>query len=111
MIISFSSNENSIVLHENENIDLLCFFSVPHAIHAHESLWWDSLCTSLRLKRSVLILEGNITQFPVYDSSQRWQASDNWSWLSPRSLSVISAAYSKSPMSFSEFKTFLKSSK
>lgn len=111
MIISFSQNENSIVLPENENLDLLCFFFVKNAIHTNETLWWDSLCTSLRLKRSVLILEGNITTFPVYDSSQRWQSGDNWSWLSPRSLSVISAAYQNKPMSLPEFKAFLKTSK
>lgn len=111
MIISLSEKPHHFKIPTLPDLDVLCFFKADEGISCDESLWWDSLCSSLRMKRSVLILESNISEFPTWDPSKRFQASDNWCWLAPRGLSVISAAYKNSPMLYPEFKTFLKNSK
>ncbi|WP_408098434.1 hypothetical protein ACJVC5_05855 [Peredibacter sp. HCB2-198] len=107
MIFSLGTSENKIDLPENSNFDIICFFRVNHAVQGDSSLWWKTLTASLRGKRSVLILDSNVGSFPAMDKTQRWQVGDNWCWLSPRSLSVISKAYSTSAMDFEQLKSFL----
>lgn len=107
MIFSLSNLEKKIELPSCSDIDMICFFRVENAVHADEKLWWKALTASLRGKRSVLILESNLSSFPALDKSQRWQTGDNWCWLTPRSLSVISKAYTHRYLNFEELKTFL----
>lgn len=107
MIFSLSKTEKEIILPTLTDTDIICFFQVRRAVLADESLWWKTLTASLKGKRSVLILESNLSSFPSWDPSKRWQSGDNWCWLTPRSLSVISQAYASKPLSFQDFKTFL----
>ncbi|WPU65495.1 hypothetical protein [Peredibacter starrii] len=107
MIFSLGDTEKNLVLPETTDFDIICFFRVNHAIHADEKLWWKTLTGSLRGKRSVLILESEVSSFPAMDKTQRWQLGDNWCWLTPRSLSVISNGYSNSSMNIRELKSFL----
>jgi hypothetical protein len=93
------------------NLDLFTFYEVPSAIEIPSEVWFQALCASLKMKHSLLLLETNFSDFPVWDESRRWVASDNYFWLSPRSLSVIQAAYMKNDMDFQQFKSFLLSSK
>lgn len=107
MIFSLSNFEKKFELPSCPDIDIICFFRVENAVHADEKLWWKTLTASLRGKRPVLILESNLDSFPAIDKSQRWQTSDNWCWLTPRSLSVISEAYAQKHPKLEELKTFL----
>ena len=107
MIFSLSPIEKEIQLPTLTDTDIICFFRVENAVTADETLWWKTLTASLRGKRSVLILEQNLSSLPAWDHSQRWQCGDNWCWLTPRSLSVISQAYGHNPMTFQDFKSFL----
>lgn len=111
MIFSLSKVENDLSIPSLVDTDIFCFFRVNHAVTADENLWWKMICASLRGKRNVLILESKISAWPLYHPKERWQTGDNWSWLTPRSLSVISSAYDFSPMSFQDFKSFLTTSK
>jgi hypothetical protein len=92
-------------------LDLLTFYHVPNAVSCPSDLWFPTICASLRMKHAVLILEQKLEQFPVWEESLRWMTGDNWSWLAPRSLSVIQAAYIQTGPKFHEFKKFLNSSK
>lgn len=107
MIFSLSHTEKEITLPPLTDTDIICFFQVEHAVRADESLWWQTLTASLKGKRSVLILESNLSSFPSWDPSKRWLVGDDWCWLTPRSLSVISLAYASKSLSFQDFKTFL----
>jgi len=94
-----------------KNLDVFTLYEVPAATSIPKEVWFQSICASLKMKHSVLILESESMPFPKVDESKRWVASDHYSWLSPRSLSVISAAYLDKPMNFHQFKSFLISSK
>lgn len=107
MIFSLGNTEKKLVLPETSDFDIICFFRVENAVHADAQLWWKTLTGSLRGKRSVLILDSETSSLPAMDRTQRWQVGDNWCWLTPRSLSVISEAYDNSPMNFQELKSFL----
>ena len=107
MIFSLGDTEKKLDLPETSDFDIVCFFRVENAVQADSTLWWKILTGSLRGKRAVLILDSEISSLPAMDKTQRWQVGDNWCWLTSRSLSVISAAYSDFPMNFRELKSFL----
>lgn len=111
MIFALTSESKDFVIPELIDIDVFCFFSVANAVSVNEKLWWDAIKASLKLKRSVLILEREISTWPLYDQSKRFATGDNWSWLSPRGLSVISQVYPHGPSSFQEVKVFLTNTK
>lgn len=111
MIFSFSTNSISDdELKEIPGTDIFTYFKTPTSVQVPQELWFQAVCTSLRMKKSVLILEipGPI---PVMNDKKRWETHENWSWLTPRALSVISQAYGQTFMNFQEFKHFLKNSK
>ena len=93
------------------NLDLFTFYTTKSSVSIPEEHWFQAISASLRMKHSVLILETENMLFPVVDESKRWVATDHYLWLSPRSLSVISAAYLNKAMNFHEFKSFLTTSK
>src|SRR3989344_7483813 len=111
MIFSLSNEPKEITLEESEQLDIFCFFGVKHSIHCPDELWFEAICSSLRRKHSVLILEKEISSFPQWDPTKRWIASDHWSWLAPRSLSVLLEAHSENSMTYPLFKTWLTKSK
>lgn len=111
MIFSLSEEKNNLIIPKLELIDVICFFHIEKAIEVDSSLWWEIIRANLKIKHSVLILESDIQSFPTWDSSQRWQVGENWCWLTPRSLNVISSAYKNNPMKFQDFKNFLKNNK
>lgn len=111
MIFSFSNEPKEIKLEQSEQLDIFCFFNVSHSIHCPEELWFKAICSSLRRKHSVLILEKEILSFPQWDSTKRWIASDHWSWLAPRSLSTLLEAHSEISIAYPLFKTWLINSK
>jgi len=98
----------SLEINYQNDLDVLSFFRVKNAIHADSQLWFFTLQASLKLKHSVLIIESENTPFPQWNPSRRWDTGDNWCWLHPRALSIISERY---PCSFPEFKSFLIHSK
>ena len=101
----------SLQIQYQENLDLVTFFPMKYAVQCPPELWFETICSSLRLKHSILVLEAPLAEVPVLDESKRWIAGDKWCWLAPRSLSVITAAYSQNPMSYPEFIHFLRTSK
>lgn len=111
MIFSLGRSEKYLSLPSLSGTDIYCFFHIQHSVQADESLWWRMITASLRGKRNVLILEREIEDFPRFNEKARWETGDNWSWLTPRCLSVISKAYEAQPMSFQDFKTYLTNSK
>lgn len=101
----------SVEINFQKDLDLISFSSRENAIHAPVDEWFSCLCSSLRMKHSVLITETLLNEIPSIDTTKRWVVGDNWCWLAPRSLSVITAAYKANPMTFSQFIEFLRSSK
>jgi hypothetical protein len=110
MIFSLGEISKEISFPINSSLDIFFFFKVPQAITCPPALWFEAICTSLKMKHAVLLLEDSCENFPVWDSQKRWQIDDNWCWLSPRALGVIKKK-SANPKSFQEFKNFLKTSK
>lgn len=98
-------------IHQQKNLDVFSFFPVKNAIQCPDELWFHSITASLKMKHSVLILESEIDPFPEWDEAKRFVVSDNWCWLAPRGLSLVTEAYRQKPMTFQEFKIFLKQSK
>ncbi len=98
-------------IHHQKNLDVFSFFPVKNAVQCPEELWFESISTSLKMKHSVLILEEHLPEIPTIDETKRFVVSDNWCWLAPRGLSLITVAYRQKMMTFQQFKTFLKNSK
>ncbi len=94
-----------------KDLDVFSLFHVKNALQCPDDLWFEAITSSLKLKHSVLILEEEILYLPRWDPAKRFDSSDNWSWLAPRGLSLISEAYRKKSRTFQEFKIHLKSSK
>lgn len=111
MIFSLSEKPNPILLEAKTGVDIFCFFETSPSIHCPAELWFSAVCSSLRMKHEVLLLEESVSVLPQWEQRKRWDSGENWCWLSPRSLSVISGAYEQMPLNFQEFKAFLKSSK
>jgi hypothetical protein len=98
----------SLEINHQKDLDVISFFRVKNGVQCPPELWFSVIQTSLKMKHSVLLIESENTPFPQWDPSKRWQAGDNWCWLHPRALSVISERY---PSSYQDFKTFLMHSK
>ncbi len=111
MIFSLSKNLNSFPVKALPRVDVFCFFKVTSAVSCPSELWFLAVCSSLRMKQEVLILGEETAVLPAWDAKKRWDSGENWCWLSPRSLSVITEAYGQKAMDFQQFKSFLKSSK
>jgi hypothetical protein len=94
-----------------ENLDLFTLYEVPCGIEIPREVWFQSLCASLKMKHSVLVLESNFSTFPLWDETKRWVVADQYLWLSPRGLSIILEAYRANVMNFQQFKSFLINSK
>lgn len=101
----------SLETNHTDSLDVISLFPLKHAVTFPQELWFQVLSASLRSKHEVLILERPLTQFPSWDKKKRWDTGDNWCWLAPRSLRIITEAYLKSSSSYEEFKTLLKNSK
>lgn len=95
----------------SKKLDIYHTVHMGSAISIPESLWFESLCSSLRRKHSVLILLSDFSLLPSWDPAKRWDVSDNWCWLSPRSLSVISRSNKDIPYTFETFFSYLKNHK
>jgi hypothetical protein len=111
MIFTLGDEVHPLELKCDENLHLYCFFSVPRAVSCPHELWFQSVCASLRMKKSVLILEKDIQEYPVWNSTARWEVGDHWLWLSPRSLGPLSDAYQVKFQDLPSLKSLLKLSK
>ncbi len=111
MNFSFCENRSELFIPSRENLDVFCFFQVPHSVSLPADLWFPSLCASLRLKREVLILEPEILQFPSWDATKRWVVGDQWIWLAPRSLSSLQQFYKENSATYELMKNRLIQSK
>ena len=100
-----------IQIHQQKNLDIFSFFPVKNALKCPDDMWFEAITSSLKMKHSVLILEAPLSPIPECDGAKRFVASDNWCWLAPRALSLIAEAYHQNPMTFQQFKIFLKNSK
>lgn len=100
-----------IQIHHQKNLDVFSFFTVKNAVQCPDEFWFQAITSSLKMKHSVLILEAPTTPFPEWNAAKRFVVSDNWSWLAPRGLSLITEAYRQNSMTFQQFKIFLKNSK
>lgn len=101
----------SLEINHKDSLDVISLFPLKNAVTFPQELWFQVLSSSLRMKHEVLILEEPLDHFPSWDKARRWATGDNWCWLAPRSLSVITEAYHKNPLSFREFKALLTNSK
>lgn len=112
MIFSFSSNSSSAIsLQPIPGTDTFAFFKVTCSVQVPEEKWFEAICASLRMKKSVLILERELAFSSQWSDKKRWEAHENWSWLSPRALGVITKGYGQTFTNFQEFKHFLMNSK
>lgn len=100
-----------IQIHPEKNLDIFSFFPVKNSIQCPEEFWFLAISASLKMKHSVLILEEDLRPLPAWDEAKRFVVSDNWCWLAPRGLSLITEAYRQKTMTFQDFKIFLKHSK
>lgn len=110
----FSLSKNVISANSPKAIpgtDVFIFFQSPDSVSVPEKLWFEAICASLRMKKSVLILEQELEFSPEWNDKKRWEAAENWSWLSPRALGVITKAYGQTFTNFQEFKLFLMNAK
>ena len=101
-----------IQLNYHEKLDVYSFFSVKHSVKCPEALLFDAICASLKIKKSVLILEEEFETFPQWDPNKRFVAEDKWCWLAPRSLGFIQeVAGGKSNLTYQELNRILLDSK
>lgn len=111
MIFSLSEMKKDFIFQSREKVDVFCFFSSQHSVSCPPELWFESICTSLRMKHEVLVLEAGVSDYPAWDSSKRWVTDEHWIWLAPRSLSTLLEANGALTMTYPLLKTFLKNSK
>ena len=111
MIFSFSEKESHKINFEIKDTDIFCFFHSESSINVPAEFWFHAIASSLKLKRNVLILEENLFQVPVLNSSQRWLVGDKFLWLAPRSLSVLFEVINTISISYPSMKAFLNHSK
>jgi hypothetical protein len=101
----------SLQLNFHDHLDVLSLFYVENAIYCSSSLLFRVICTSLRSKHSLLILEKAYSDFPHLSFDSRWSVADDWCWLAPRSLGPITSSFNHHDMNFHKFKVFLSSFK
>lgn len=101
----------SLEIDSSKKLDVYSFFAVENAVQCPADLWFECICTSLRRKHSVLILESKSDVKPVWNATKRWDAGENWSWLAPRALSIILKAYEQKLINYNHLKDFLVTSK
>ena len=101
----------SLKFNSKDNLTLMAFFRMDHAISCPSQNWFLCLTAALKQKQSVLILEEPSENLPVWDSKQRWDSGDNWCWLAPRSLGELTKVYPAYRVDYSEFKSSLMNSK
>ncbi len=111
MIFSLSDKTHDVKIPELENTDVICFFSHPHSVKSDSDLWLEILLSSLKMKRSVLVLDSGFQELPRIDFSQRWQFGEACLWIAPRAHSVILEAYPQKKTSFENLRVFLSKSK
>lgn len=99
----------TLALQTGEEI-IISFFPVEHSIACPEHLWFEVIASSLRMKKSVLILEEKIP-LPERNPSARWEVGPKWISLTPRSLGPIVQSYGSKFTDFPSFKQFLSTSK
>lgn len=101
----------SLEINHRDSLDLISFFQRENSILFPPELLFVVVVSSLRMKHEVIILETTMAEFPQWDKTRRWQVSDNWCWLAPRSLSEITRAWKQQGLSYSEIKPILMNSK
>jgi hypothetical protein len=101
----------SLQLNYQKNLDTLSWFHLDNSLQFHHLLWFKVLCSSLRSKHSVLILQTPITHKLTLDDSVRWLIGEDWCWLSPRSLGALWLEFGDNPVNFENFIQFLSTSK
>jgi hypothetical protein len=107
MIFSFLEKGPVSIQLEMEETDIFCFFKTPTSIVIPETFWFLSVCTSLKLKKNVLILEEPVMTPPHPDFTQRWMVGEKYLWLAPRSLSVLLEAQNKKSSTYTSIKNSL----
>jgi hypothetical protein len=106
MIFSLSNQSFQKINFEMINTDIFCFFHSENAVIIPVDIWFHAVVTSLKLKKDVLILEGNIS-VPPSINSQRWLIGDEFLWLAPRSNSVLFEAVNSTSGTYTAVKAFL----
>ena len=101
----------SIQIRHQENLDLFSFFPVEKAVTCSSDLWFSSICASLKMKRSVLILSAPLDSLPVLDQNQRFLEGEFWCWIAPRGLRLILENQTHESMTFLQFKSLIARSK
>ena len=94
-----------------KNLDVYSFFFRDHTLSCSDRDWLICFQASLRRKHEVLILETPQTALPQWDPAKRWCVSNEWIWISPRSLSFIKSHFCHKTTSFLEFRDQLSQSK
>lgn len=94
-----------------KKLDLYSTSHSENSIFCPDRELYFCLCSSLRRKHEVLMLQGEFNSLPIWDSSKRWCVGRDWLWLSPRSLSFIKSEFSSKMVSFPELSDRLMNSK
>lgn len=89
MIFSLSDKSSGEVCFTLTDTDIFCFFHSEISVSIPSENWLQAVAASLKLKRNVLLLEHPLQAPPAIINSQRWQMSEDFLWLAPRSLSVL----------------------
>ena len=111
MIFSFIGKNSPKIDFEIPQTDIFCLFASENTINLPSEAWLNSIVSSLKMKKNVLVIEGYIEHSPVINITQRWQVGANFLWLAPRSLSVLLEAPHDISNSYDSLKNYLKSSK
>lgn len=99
-----------IYLEIRKDLDVFSFFVRSGTISIPESLWFEAICASFRMKKEVLLLERS-DDFPTWERSRPWDVGQDWCWISPRALGLFPPEYRQSGMDFQQFKAFLSQTK
>lgn len=111
MIFSLSERVSDPLNFEVPSTDIFCFFHSQNAIKVPALFWLLAITSSLRLKQNVLILEENLAETPLLNTSQRWQVGEHFLWLAPRAASVLLEAHFINSISYKSAKELLKTFK
>lgn len=98
LIKSSPEHEMPLIL----EMDLYCFFKVKNSVYLPVSSLKLAILASLKQKKEVILLREPTLPNNISKNLQ-WDGSDHWLWLSPRSFSIVSRAWSNSGLSSESF--------
>lgn len=96
---------------DQNHLHIFSTYERINCIKCPSEVWFSSILTSLKMKKSVLIYEVLTLKEPLFDSSKRWQVDESWIWISPRAYGPILKFFPHTPSSYQAFKNYLSINK